>query len=404
LIPKLRSLSDLSGRPVVLVGAGDTGAFFVEVSRRDPRLQILGVIDREKKGVLEGVPIYSYEEAFQKFNFSEVILLIAGQQSEDIAASLLALGARHVLNGHPWAMARMYEPTSGTGELETDLQALRNTIRRLQRRHAWSECHFREQMDARMKEYEAEKARVAAARSYDISPLEWELIGDLRPLAATSLESLVSTIRATQYVIDTNVPGAILECGVFHGAQVALMQRVLLHNGVRDREIYAYDTFNGMPEPGTEDVVTQVSEAVDSPSPGTPAKTIWETMRDAEGKGSTWVNASIQAVRSLLDSTGYPMERVHLIEGMVEDTLPSHAPETIALMRLDTDFYQSTKHELVCLYPRLSPRGILMVDDYGAFAGSRQATDEYFRENGGAAPHLVRIDPTVRVAVKPGVL
>jgi O-methyltransferase len=95
----------------------------------------------------------------------------------------------------------------------------------------------------------------------------------------------------------------------------------------------------------------------------------------------------------------YPPERVHLIPGLVEDTVPAQAPTQIAILRLDTDWYASTKHELQTLYPRLSPGGVLLIDDYGYWLGSRQAVDEYLAET-GARLLLLRIDEG-RIAVKP---
>jgi hypothetical protein len=83
----------------------------------------------------------------------------------------------------------------------------------------------------------------------------------------------------------------------------------------------------------------------------------------------------------------------------VEDTIPSHAPEQIAVLRLDTDWYESTKHELFHLFPRLSKNGILIVDDYGCWAGSRKAVDEYFADF-ESRPLLARIDDTGRICTK----
>lgn len=69
---------------------------------------------------------------------------------------------------------------------------------------------------------------------------------------------------------------------------------------------------------------------------------------------------------------------MHCVEGLVQDTLPGRAPDRIAILRLDTDLYNSTRHELEHLYPRLSPGGVLIVDDYGKFSGATRAVDEYF--------------------------
>lgn len=107
-----------------------------------------------------------------------------------------------------------------------------------------------------------------------------------------------------------------------------------------------------------------------------------------------------------LRRTAYDPARLHYVKGKVEDTIPSspdgvQAPERIALLRLDTDWYESTRHEMVHLYPRLVPGGVLIIDDYGHWQGSRKAVDEYFAENG--PPLLLnRIDDPGRLAVKTG--
>jgi hypothetical protein len=93
------------------------------------------------------------------------------------------------------------------------------------------------------------------------------------------------------------------------------------------------------------------------------------------------------------------MDQVFFVKGMVEDTLPAKAPETIAVLRLDTDWYESTRHELDHLYPRLSQNGILILDDYGHFLGARKATDEYLAKL-ATPPLLNRIDYAGRIAVK----
>jgi O-methyltransferase len=117
-------------------------------------------------------------------------------------------------------------------------------------------------------------------------------------------------------------------------------------------------------------------------------------------QGSYWCYASLEDVKRSVATLGYPEERLHYVQGKVEDTIPTQAPLKIALLRLDTDWYESTKHELDHLYPRLSSGGVLIIDDYGHWKGSRQATDEFM----AATPDfglLMRIDYTGRLAVKP---
>ena len=93
-------------------------------------------------------------------------------------------------------------------------------------------------------------------------------------------------------------------------------------------------------------------------------------------------------------------KRIHFIRGRVEDTIPAQAPARIALLRLDTDFYESTKHELIHLFPRLVPNGVLILDDYGHWQGARKAVDEYFEDN-PCRILLNRIDFAARIGIKP---
>jgi hypothetical protein len=104
-------------------------------------------------------------------------------------------------------------------------------------------------------------------------------------------------------------------------------------------------------------------------------------------------------VKETLRATGYPAERLHFVVGPVEETIPREVPPGIALLRLDTDWYESTKHELEHLYPLLADGGALIIDDYGHWEGCKRAVDEYF----AASPPpvlLSRIDYTGRVAIK----
>jgi hypothetical protein len=115
--------------------------------------------------------------------------------------------------------------------------------------------------------------------------------------------------------------------------------------------------------------------------------------------GSNWTRAPLEDVKTGVLSVGYPADRIHFVVGKVEDTLPSQAPEQVALLRLDTDWYESTKHELIHLYPRLAQGGVLIIDDYGSWSGAQRATDEFLAES-GARLLLVRSDAAVRYAVK----
>jgi O-methyltransferase len=207
-----------------------------------------------------------------------------------------------------------------------------------------------------------------------------------------SPEAIVTLVRAVDRVVKQGIAGALVECGVYMGGNIEVMIRALQRHGVSDRDIYLYDTFSGMPKP----------EERDDEAPGGIAMSSWAAHRtDEDGdKGSNWMKAGVELVRQRIDPLGYPAGRLHFVKGMVEDTIPATMPDKIAILRLDTDFYTSTKHELKHLYPRLSPGGILIIDDYGAFPGSRAATDEYSAEH-GSNWFLHRVDAHVRLVVKP---
>jgi hypothetical protein len=162
----------------------------------------------------------------------------------------------------------------------------------------------------------------------------------------------------------------------------------LLRLGGADRELYLYDTFAGMPPPSEADTTRSGERAAD-------LLAHWDT------DSHIWAIASLSDVRTAVLSTRYPEQRIHFVEGLVEETLPAAAPEEIALLRLDTDWYQSTKHELEQLYPRLAPGGVLILDDYGHWQGARRAVDEYLAEK-RISLLLNRVDGTARIAVKPG--
>ena len=214
------------------------------------------------------------------------------------------------------------------------------------------------------------------------------------PFTMTGLPRLVALVDAVRYCVSRDVPGDLVECGVWRGGSVFAMILTLQELGVEDRDIHLFDTFEGMTAPTQHD-----TSPIDPPA--------LETWRQAEQKRErAWTEAfgpdsfSEEQVRATVLETGYPTERLHFVKGPVEDTLPAHAPERLALLRLDTDWYESTRHELEHLYPRLATGGVLIVDDYGHWEGARRAVDEYF-EARGERPLLSRVDYTCRIAVKP---
>jgi O-methyltransferase len=197
----------------------------------------------------------------------------------------------------------------------------------------------------------------------------------------TGIERISALIRAVRYLENSGIPGDFVECGVWKGGSVMAMALTLLEMQNQERALYLFDTFAGMTAPGDRDVDYLGQRAV----------AILEDIK---------CEASQEEVEAAVFSTGYDAANIRFVKGAVEETIPAHAPETIALLRLDTDWYQSTRHELVHLFPRLSSGGVIIVDDYGHWQGARQATDEYFAQHEIDMPvHM--IDYTARIGVKP---
>lgn len=213
----------------------------------------------------------------------------------------------------------------------------------------------------------------------DFTEREQEVCRLVRPFTMTGDVHVACLMRAVEHVVRNDVPGDIAECGVWRGGSMMAAALALLDLKA-SRDIYLYDTYQGMP----------ASTEVDRNWWGEHA----EVRRAAVGQD--WCLARLEEVRAAMQSTGY--EKCRYIAGLVEDTIPAQAPERIALLRLDTDFYSSTLHELKHLYPRLSPGGILIIDDYGSWEGARKAVDEYFA---GQGMFLSRVNASCRLLVKP---
>jgi O-methyltransferase len=213
------------------------------------------------------------------------------------------------------------------------------------------------------------------------------------PYTMTGIRRLITLVDAVRYCVARDLPGAFAECGVWLGGSVVAMALTLQDVGVADRPIHLYDTFEGMTAPTEHDTSGFNPSAL-------------ELREQAEREGGRSQpeffdenTFNEQRVRDNVLSTGYPPELFHFVKGPVEETLPAQAPERFALLRLDTDWYESTRHELVHLYPRLTRGGVLIIDDYGHWEGAKRAVDEYFSSE--AAPLLLnRIDYAGRIAIK----
>jgi O-methyltransferase len=206
-------------------------------------------------------------------------------------------------------------------------------------------------------------------KSNKLYGLTAEEISDYQAVADRTMvwpSNVIQAVRAAEYIVKYGVSGSIVECGVWRGGVIMAVLRAMLRLGDRARDVFLYDTYAGLPPPGDNDI------GFDGRDPGA----IWRT-HQVDESGSDWCRASLEDVREGINSVGYPATRIHFVKGRVEETIPRTIPEKIAFLRLDTDWYESTRHEMEFLFPRLSKGGVLIVDDYGTWTGARKAVDEY---------------------------
>ncbi|WP_261575651.1 TylF/MycF family methyltransferase [Frankia gtarii] len=195
-------------------------------------------------------------------------------------------------------------------------------------------------------------------------------IRECAPYTLTDQAKVFGLIQAVRYLVRNEIPGDVVECGVWAGGSTMAAARTLLQLGDTSRDLYLFDTFEGMSPPTDKDVAPDGQTAAGLLAHSDPAQA-----------DSAWAIVSLDQVKANVARIGYPADKIHFIQGKVEDTIPQNVPDGIALLRLDTDWYESTKHEMEHLYPRATPSGVLIIDDYGWWKGAQQAVDEYVAAN-----------------------
>ena len=227
---------------------------------------------------------------------------------------------------------------------------------------------------------ELARREIDFAGMVDLDDSTRAIVEGVRPYTLTPEDRVAALCGAVDYIVDNDVPGAIVEAGLWKGGSLMACARRLIDRGETSRELVGFDTFAGMTAPGELDIDFR----------GVP--------QEPQDEGAQLpVGAGREDVLRRMLATGYPESQIHLVEGDVMQTIPAEAPEQIALLRLDTDWYESTRHELEHLFPRLAVGGVLIIDDYGHYEGARKATDDYFR---GRRIFLQRVDFSARMGVK----
>jgi len=211
----------------------------------------------------------------------------------------------------------------------------------------------------------------------EASARDLQILRSVREYTMTSPERQWALINAVRYIVQARVPGDIVECGVWRGGAAMAAALTLLGENAHDRRFWLYDTFAGMTAPGRDDRRS---------GDGVAARDTWLRRRRADGEND-WCRATLEDVRGNMERTGYPAAQIRYVKGSVEQTLRGveNLPDLIAVLHLDTDWYESTRAELERLYPRLSPGGVLIIDDYGHWQGARKAVDEFFAQRGEAS-------------------
>lgn len=208
-----------------------------------------------------------------------------------------------------------------------------------------------------------------------------------RRYSKASTERLWAMAHALAKIEINFVLGDVVECGVWRGGHLIMARKLTPH-----RRCWGYDTFTGMTRPTMLDEHRSGNDRLH-------ALTRWKA---SKADGLKWNAASVDEVRGYFEIEGVAdADLVRLIAGDVADTLrePSNLPRAIALLRLDTDWHDSTKVELEVLYPLLQPGGVMIVDDYGHWQGARKAVDDYFAHL-SRKPQIRQIDYTAIMVVK----
>lgn len=198
----------------------------------------------------------------------------------------------------------------------------------------------------------------------------------VKPFSMTSVERIGELFNSLEYIRKKNIDGDFVECGVWKGGNILGIMEYLNHYNMLDRKVWLYDTFAGMTPPEDVDVDLHENKAINI-------------------LNSVMCESPLDEVIKTLSNSTFPIKNVMFIIGDVCETLndEKNLPDKISLLRLDTDWYQSTKKEMDVLYPFLNNNGVLIVDDYGHWRGSKKAIDEYFLSK-NLTPVIEKIDYT----------
>jgi O-methyltransferase len=202
---------------------------------------------------------------------------------------------------------------------------------------------------------------------------EKELINLVKEYSMTDYKNLYLSTQALKYIAEKKIEGDIVECGVWKGGHLIIFKSLCEKYNL-DKKIFAYDTFDGMTESSINDFNHNGENAIDL---------MKKTFASENNGDNIWCYASLDLVKKNITNVLGNTNNINFIKGDVIKTLQDkkNLPKKISILRLDTDFYESTKIELLTLFPLLEEEGILIIDDYGHWNGAKKAVDEFFENN-----------------------
>jgi hypothetical protein len=207
-------------------------------------------------------------------------------------------------------------------------------------------------------------------RIVELSDKQKYLISITNSISMTPKIRRYNLIQALEYIAHYKLEGDLVECGVWKGGNIVIYKKFIEENNIK-KNIYAFDTFQGMSNPDQNDYI--INSAISA-----------QTILDNDKKRITndWGVCDLEEVKFNISKRTKNLNNIFFIKGKVEETLLNkiNLPEKISILRLDTDFYQSTKIELEILYEKVCKGGVIIIDDYGHWAGSKKAVDEFFKE------------------------
>ena len=186
------------------------------------------------------------------------------------------------------------------------------------------------------------------------------------PYSMTSIERIKSLHKSLDYIRNTEIEGDYVECGVWKGGNIIGMIKYLEYYNNINNNVWLYDTFSGMTNPEDVDVDLNNNKSIN-------------LLHNELVKAYSPLDEVKNNINNVIEE--YPNENIKYVVGDVSETLliEENLPDSISLLRLDTDWYKSTKIELEVLYDRLSDGGVLIIDDYGHWQGCKKAVDEFFQ-------------------------